>query len=668
MDTVEDRPGATGPHAGPAPGDRPDPRVLAAVRERLRHDPALAATVDESIDLAAVRARYRHERDRRLRRGGRRYRSVAREFGYYAHDPYTPAADRGPVHDAVDVLVVGAGIGGLVSAARLREAGVPRVRLLDEAGDVGGTWYWNRYPGVRCDIEATVYIPLLEELGAVPTERYATGEEIRRHCVAIAEHYGLYEHALLQTRVTDLRWDGTAERWSVRTAQGDAFTARYVITSSGTLSQPKLPDVPGVEDFRGHTFHTSRWDYAYTGGDQGGGLHRLADKKVALVGTGATGVQVMPHLARHAERLLVLQRTPSSISVRDNRPTDPVWAAQLRAGWQRERMDNFLARTSGEPVDVDLVDDGWTANAHLQRTFLPGRADTTVPPEERGLLLELQDATAMAALRARVRAEVADPRTAALLEPWYRYMCKRPCFSDEYLPAFNRPDVTLVDTTDTGGITRLTATGVVVGDDEHEVDCIVFATGFDVGVSGVLSGTLPVQGRHGEQLLESWARGPRTLHGATSPGFPNLFQLGPLQNASSVNFTSVLTQQAEHIVAMIVRAEQLGARWVEPTAEDADAWVATIAEVAADVTGFQSQCTPGYYNAEGRTAPVAAYSPGPVAFHDLLARWRAERLDDVIVGPGAHRTGGTAGAGATRRSGVREPAAAPGRDACRAAS
>ncbi len=594
--------------------------------------PSEHATLEE-LDVDAMRARYAAERDRRIRSdGATQYRRAAGSFGYYAKDPYTPRVEREPLTDSVEVLVVGGGFGGLITGARLRQAGVENVRMMDEAGDFGGTWYWNRYPGIHCDIQSYVYLPLLEEVGSVPEWRYAPGEEIRQHAVAIARKFDLYRDAVFHTRVTALDWEETTAEWVVRTDRGDRMRARFVITSSGTLSEPKLPGIPGIETFRGHTFHTSRWDYGYTGGDQFGGLTGLADKKVAVVGTGATGVQVIPFVARDAEHLFVFQRTPSSVDVRDNRPTDPDWAASLRPGWQRERMDNFLAVVSGEPVGEDLTQDGWTSTAQLQRKVISGAVDTSVSDEERERIDELVDLAKMNEIRARVDEVVTDPVTAELLKPWYRYMCKRPTFSDVYLPTFNRPNVTLVDTADFGGITRMTETGVVVGEVEYEVDCVIFATGFEVGVSGVMSGTMPVRGRGGQMLLEAWARGPRTLHGFYSHGFPNLFHLGAVQNANSVNFVHILQEQAEHIAAVIAEGRAAGARYVEPTESAQADWAQTIRDTGHDHSAFQAECTPGYYNREGAGVGGSfSYGPGPVAFHRLLREWRANGISDVLV-------------------------------------
>lgn len=585
--------------------------------------------------LAEIRAKYRMERDRRIRpEGAAQYRRAAGEFGYYATDPYTPRSSRPPVRDRVEVLIVGAGFGGLLSGARLRQAGFQDVRVVDEAGDFGGTWYWNRYPGIHCDIESSVYMPLLEEIGYVPAWRYAPGEEIRQHAMAVARHFDLYRDTMFQTRVTELRWDDTTDEWIVRTDRGDEMRARYVIVSSGTLTQPKLPGIPGIETFAGHTFHTSRWDYDYTGGDQNGGLHKLAGKRVGIVGTGATGVQVIPHLGRDAGHLYVFQRTPSSVDARGNRPTGPEWAGSRRPGWQRERMDNFLTLVSGGRADRDLIQDGWTSTARLQRQFLGGEIDPSGSPAAD----ELADLAKMNEIRARVDEIVTDPATAELLKPWYRYMCKRPTFSDFYLPTFNRPNVTLVDTADHGGITAMTEKAVVVGDRSYEADCLIFATGFEVAVSGVLSGTLPVHGRDGRTLLEAWAQGPRTLHGFYSHGFPNLIHLASYQAASSVNMVHMLQEKATHIAAVLAVARARGVRRVEPTAAAEQAWAAEIEATAHDTYEFTKECTPGYYNGEGRPRrQTFSYGPGPLAFHQLLGEWRAGTMDDVLGPTGSRR-------------------------------
>ncbi|MFD7921394.1 flavin-containing monooxygenase [Streptomyces sp. NPDC059740] len=602
---------------------RPAPHATSALPE------------EPGIDVDALRARYRAERDRRIRpEGSAQYQRVTGEFGYYDEDPYADADhSREPLTDRVDAVIVGGGFGGLLAGARLRQAGLERIRVIEKGGDFGGTWYWNRYPGIHCDIESYIYMPLLEEVGYVPKWKYAPGEEIRQHARAIGRTFDLYRDACFQTQATELRWDDAESEWTVSTDRGDRIRARYVVTASGTLSEVKLPGIPGIETFKGHTFHTSRWDYAYTGGDADGNLDRLADKRVALIGTGATAIQCVPHLGADAQHLYVFQRTPSSVDVRANRPTDPQWAASLKPGWQERRRENFLRLVTGGREDEDLVADGWTSTARLQQKMIPTDGYREVPEEERERLYELADHRKMNEIRARVDSVVNDPGTAELLKPWYRYMCKRPTFSDLYLQTFNRPNVTLVDTADSHGVERITENAVVVGGTEYEVDCIIFGTGFQVGVSGITSGRLPVYGRDGLSLGEAWKEGPRTLHGFYSHGFPNLFQLGPLQNASAVNFVHVLDEQATHVAEVVAAARAQGARYVEPSEEAEAAWVTTIQENAPDLYAFQAECTPGYYNNEGMPRERRhSYADGPVAFHALLREWRAGGMRDVLVG------------------------------------
>ncbi|MEU5372926.1 NAD(P)/FAD-dependent oxidoreductase [Streptomyces sp. NPDC005951] len=584
-------------------------------------------------ELAALRERYRRERERRVRPdGAAQYRDADAEFGYYAADPYTEGpAERAPLHDLVDVAVVGGGFGGILTGARLRQQGVARVRIVEKGGDFGGTWYWNRYPGVHCDVESHVYLPLLDETGYVPEWKYAPGDEIRRHAVRIARRFDLYADALFSTGVTGLTWDEASETWLVSTDRGDDFRAAYVVSATGTLTDPKLPGIPGIEDFAGHTFHTSRWDYAYTGGTPEGGMTRLADKRVGIVGTGATGIQAIPMLAEDAGHLYVFQRTPSTVDERANRRTAPGDVGAGRAGWARERRENFLRIVSGESVGQDLVADRWTTSAGLLEKLLPSfRRHGDRQSFEAAY--EAADAAKTNELRARVDRCVTDPETAEKLKPWYRYACKRPTFSDLYYPAFNRDNVTLVDTADTHGIERVTEGGVVVGGTAYALDCLIFATGFNVGTSGIHSGRLPVRGRGGVHLLDRWRRqGPRTLHGFTSNGFPNLIQLGALQNASSVNFTHILDEQAVHAAALVAAAEADDAL-IEPSPASEDAWLAVLAEGAPDHEWFHAACTPGYYNREGRGRPNGpiAYPHGAVAFHELLEEWREKSLTEVL--------------------------------------
>jgi cation diffusion facilitator CzcD-associated flavoprotein CzcO len=587
---------------------------------------------DLGFDPDALREKYRVERERRIRPDGLGQYKPA-EFGYFADDPYVEETTREPLADRVEVVVVGGGFGGLVAAARLRMAGVESIRVIEKAGDFGGTWYWNRYPGVCCDIESYVYLPLLDEVGYVPEWKYAPGEEIRQYARAIARKFDLYRDACFQTGVTELRWDDDDDEWTVHTDRGDRITARHVVFAGGSLDRPKLPGIPGIDTFAGHTFHTSRWDYDYTGGSHDGGLTGLADKRVAVVGTGASAIQVVPHLGRDAAQLYVFQRTPSTVDYRDNRPTDKEWAAALTSGWARRRRDNFLTVVHGGGAEEDMVADAWTSSTQLFQKLVPTNNVTGLPTEEREQHEEIADFQKMNELRSRVEDLVEDPATAELLKPWYRYMCKRPTFSDHYLQTFNRPNVTLVDTADHGGIERVTENAVVVGEREYPVDCVIFATGFQVGFSDVFVGRVPVYGRKGTSLLAAWSTGLRTLHGFSTNGFPNLYHLGPLQKATSVNFTHVLDEQAVHVAELIAEARRRGATVVEASAGAEQAWVETLQEKAEELYRFQAECTPGYYNNEGMPLPISfLYGDGPVAFHELLRHWRETGgMDDMIA-------------------------------------
>ena len=593
------------------------------------------------FDPDALHAKYIAERDKRLREDGiGQYVEVKAEFSHYIDDPYVaPGFTREPVFDHVEFAVIGGGFGGLLMGGRLREAGFSRIRMVESAGDFGGTWYWNRYPGAMCDVESYVYLPLLEELGYVPRHKYSFAPEILEHSRAIARHYRLYDDALLQTAVTGLAWDEARARWTIATSRGDRFTADYVAMANGPLSRPKLPGIPGIDAFAGHTFHTSRWDYAYTGGSSSGGLEGLADKTVGVIGTGATAIQCVPHLGAWARQLYVFQRTPSSVDVRANAPTDPAWAAGLEPGWQRRRMENFNTLVSGGEAEEDLVRDGWTdifrnltgtaAKAAARRL---GRRLTS---EERAELMLLADYRKMNQVRARVDAMVADPAVAAKLKPWYRQFCKRPCFHDEYLATFNRPNVALVDT-DGRGVERLEPHAVVANGRAYEVDCLIFATGFEVGTSFTRRAGYDIAGRSGRTLSEHWSQGLRTLHGLTAHGFPNCFFLGFTQTAITVSVPMALNEQARHVAHMVSQARARGARVLEPTAEAEQAYVDEVRSLARMGQRFYTECTPGYYNSEGAAGNrngffSEMYGAGSIRFFELLAAWRAEGMPGLAL-------------------------------------
>jgi cation diffusion facilitator CzcD-associated flavoprotein CzcO len=592
---------------------------------------------DPAFDADALHAKYLEERDKRLRpEAVDQYVSVVGRFHAYAEDPWAdPGFTRDPVTEDVDVVVLGGGYAGVLTAVRLLQAGVTDVRIVEKGADFGGAWYWNRYPGIRCDIESYVYMQLLEETGYVPTEKYARGAEIAGHFREIAEHFDLYSHALLQTRITGLTWSDESARWSVATDRQDTIRARFVCVGGAGLHRPKLPGIPGIEDYRGHAFHTSRWDYAYTGGDPTGNLDRLADKRIAVIGTGATAIQVVPNVARHAKHLLVVQRTPSSVDRRGNRPTDPAWAESLRPGWQRHRRDNFAKLLVGIPQEEDLVGDAWTDVARSMSLF------SAAPGAGSQESQQLADYRKMEQLRARIDAEVEDPATAEALKPWYNYACKRPCFSDEYLQAFNRPNVSLLHT-DGRGLDRITERGVEFAGIEHEVDCLIFATGFDSFLPIYETGEFAVVGREGRTLADEWRDGVHSLHGMYAHHFPNLFLSGNKpQAASTANAPHILEEQATHIAAIIARGVREGVRAMEVRPEAEQRWGDVVAAKRVDKEAFFAECTPGYYNFEGakdRPSILAnAYGGGPFEYIQVCADWRRTGLGadlDITYSPG----------------------------------
>ena len=589
---------------------------------------AIPTKEELGFDPDALRDKYRVERDKRLREDANdQYNEIKGEFSNFIEDPYiTVDIDREPFTDEVEVAIIGGGFGGLIAGARLSELGFEDIRIIEKGGDFGGTWYWNRYPGAACDTEAYIYLPLLEELDYVPSQKYAHAPEILSHSKNIAEKYGLYENACLQTEVTGMQWDALASRWVIQTNRQDRFKAKFVIMSNGPLHRPKLPGIEGINSFNGHTFHTSRWDYEYTGGDSNGALEGLRDKRVAIIGTGATAVQCTPHVGEAAKQLYVFQRTPSSIDVRANRKTDPEWAASLKPGWQKERMDNFNILCSGGVVEEDLVKDGWTEIIRNLISMANYRGEDT-NWDEVPQLMEIADFQKMEQIRARAAELVEDPQTAESLKPYYRQFCKRPCFHDSYLQTFNRDTVELVDTNGQG-VERITQRGVVAGGKEYEVDCIIFATGFEVGTSYVRRSGYDVTGLDGITLSDKWAEGMRTLHGVMTSGFPNLFIISNSQAGFTTNFPHAMDETSQHIGYILneCRKDSLASIDVEKEAEDK--WVEEIIGVSRFASDFQESCTPGYYNNEGKPNPKSVqngpYGKGSRPYFRITAAWREE--------------------------------------------
>lgn len=589
------------------------------------------ATAAPTLDKDAILARYQAERDKRLRADGNdQYVEVAGKYAHYLDDPYMPVVPREPLTDHVTFAMVGGGFAGLCVGARLVEAGITDVRIIDKAGDFGGNWYWNRYPGAQCDTASIIYLPLLEETGHMPTEKYAHAPEILEQSRRIGRTFGLYDKALFHTRVDDIVWDEARSVWVITTDRGDKFTADYVATGTGPLHVPKLPGIPGLDSFKGHSFHTSRWDYEYTGGDTNGApLSKLKDKRVAIIGTGATAVQVVPHLARAGGTVFVVQRTPSSVDARGNAPTDPAWFKSIATpGWQKRWLDNFARNIAiGLPPEEDLVQDGWTdimGRIRERVLTLPMDQITTA-----SILAVYEDAEIekMSEVRARAEAIVHDKETAEKLKAWYRQWCKRPCFHDAYLQAFNEPGTHLIDT-DGKGVERIDETGFWVNGTHYEVDCIIYASGFEVGTSHQRRAGFDMAGVGGTRLSEAWADGMQTLHGLHVHGFPNAFIVQMAQAANLLaNVTHNWTDAGDTIAAVVSHARACGKRLVEPTVQAQADWVALIKMAMPGIAGAAADCTPGYYNLEGTSPDISnsfpsGYPLGSVAYFEYIDNWR----------------------------------------------
>lgn len=562
-------------------------------------------------DFEALARRYEEERKKRLRSDALgQYRSLKGELAAFDRDPHAQTqVDRDSVERTVDAVIIGGGFGGLLTAVQLAKRGITDLAIIDKGADFGGTWYWNRYPGVRCDVESYIYVPLLEETGFVPTERYAKGAEIQHQCRLLAEKFDLYDKALFQTLARDIAWNDGERMWTVTTDRGDVLRALFVIAATGLYSSPKLPGIPGIESFSGPSFHTSRWDYEFTGGDAESDLPGLADKRVGIIGTGSTGIQCVPPVARSAEHLYLFQRTPASVDVRGNGPTDIDWFSAQGEGWQRERMLNFTQWTSGIPQIEDMVGDSMT-DLFREKSV---SASLEITPEER----ERAEFARMERVRQRIDTIVEGRDTAEALKPYFHYFCKRPGFSDTYLQVFNRPNVTLVDTAGRG-VERVTENGLVVDGEEYALDCIIYATGFDFMTSFTRESGLTVTGRGGVSLSDKWSDGAHTLYGMQTQGFPNFFVLSIVQAGTSINYLHTADAQSLYMAALIDHCRTNGIATAEPTLAAETEWIEECVALSEDRLAFLEKCTPSYYNFEGRRPREAElnspYGGGPLAY------------------------------------------------------
>ena len=584
------------------------------------------------FDPEALAQRYAEERDKRIRPDAESQfvqLSLDSPFAnkYLQDDPYSETIDRAPLKDTREVIVIGGGWVGMLTAARLIQAGVRDVRIVESGGDFGGTWYWNRYPGAQCDIESYSYLPLLEETGYVPKLRFSYASEIYEHAQRIGRHFDLYKDAVFQTWVTELRWLEEEAKWLVTTNRGDEMRAHHICLGTGPANRPRLPGIPGVETFKGHSFHTCRWDYDYTGGGPEGGLSGLADKTVAIIGTGATAVQCVPALGEGAKQLYVFQRTPSSVDARNNAETDPDWAKNLQPGWQKERQKKFGEAFLGGAIDPAFLDDGWTRLTRNLRD-MASQTEEKVPG-----LVQLADFKTMEEIRGLVDETVENPEVADKLKAYYNQFCKRPTFNDHYLETFNRTNVELVDVSATQGVEAITENGIIANGIEYEVDCIIYASGFEITSSYERRLGIPIFGVDGKSIYDHWQDGMRSMHGLMVSGFPNLFLCGGgFVFQLGANYAHGIDVQAEHVAYTISELGSRGVRAANVTIEAEERWIADQTESKASgfiLGGSAASCTPGYYNQEGtaqryRDVRRETYSKGVGAYIKLLRQWRAD--------------------------------------------
>lgn len=610
----------------------------------------------EEIDIPALREKYRHERDKRVRpEGQKQYVQPVDDFAEtYEGDPHMPVVPREPISKDIDVAVLGGGWSGLLAGVQLRKAGISNFCNIDHAGDFGGVWYWNRYPGIQCDNDAYCYLQMLEEMDFMPSKKFSDGWEIYEYIQSIAKRFELYNNALFHTLITGQRWDEGIKRWRITTDRGDEIRARFVIMANGLLNLPKLPGIPGIHEFKGKMFHTARWDYDYSGGScKSPVLDKLADKRVAIIGTGATALQAIPYLGRYAKQLYVLQRTPSTVDARANPPTDPEWAKTLKPGWQSERQANFhrAAMELPLPGEPDLVCDFWTELNRNISAELETEGWPELTPEQYMERREVMDYRVMERMRRRVDAIVKDKETAEALKPWYRFLCKRPLSNADFYATFNRPNVELIDVSTTRGVECMTENGFVHNGVAYEIDCMIFASGFEV--TSDLDrrwGIDVIEGRNGVSIYDHWADGYKTLHGMMTHGFPNQFFVGFYQGGLNSTTTQVFNRQGHHIAYIIKQALERGATVVEPSPEAQDEWVRHIRETAIDISQFQRECTPSYFNNEGQTQLDSdgkekyrwylgeSYGPGWDAFEQLMQDWRDKGdLEGLVLESAATR-------------------------------
>jgi cation diffusion facilitator CzcD-associated flavoprotein CzcO len=476
----------------------------------------------------------------------------------------------------VDAVVVGAGFAGLYQLYRLRELGLT-TRVFEAGDDVGGTWYWNRYPGARCDIQSLSYSysfsPELEQEWEW-SEKYPTQPEVLRYLNHVADRFDLRRHITFSTRVVSAHWDEAAGRWDVATDSGESVRAQFLIMATGCLSTSKLPEVPGLERYQGRTHHTARW---------GKEEIRFDGLRVAVIGTGSSGIQSIPVIAEQAADLTVFQRTPNFSVPAGNRPLGTDEVANMKAhyrDWRQAQRTSGYGVPAEAPTELTLSASDEERAAAYEAGWARGEivgliscyADTLIDPAANEAACEFA--------RAKIRSVVHDPAIAETLSPrTFPIGTKRICLDTGYYETFNRPNVHLVDLRKTP-LTEFTPAGLRTSDAEYEFDAIVFATGFDA-MTGALT-AVEIRGRDGVLLADEWRSGPRTYLGIAIAGFPNLFTItGPLSPSVLSNMVVSIEQHVEWVTDCIahMRANEFGI--IDATPEAEAGWVQHVAEVGS---------------------------------------------------------------------------------------
>ncbi|MBI3198875.1 MAG: NAD(P)/FAD-dependent oxidoreductase, partial [Rhodospirillales bacterium] len=491
-----------------------------------------------------------------------------------------------------DAVIVGAGFGGMYMLHRLRLKGFT-ARVFEAGSGVGGTWYWNRYPGARCDVESVQYsYQFSRELEQEWewTERYATQPEILRYANHVADRFDLRRDIQFETRIAAAAFDETANVWRVETDGGDKIAARFVITAMGCLSSPNTPKIPGLQDFKGPTYHTGSWPHEgvdFTG------------KTVGVIGTGSSAIQSIPIMARQARHLTVFQRTANYTVPAHNKPLDPAYVAKVKAHYPEMRK-----RAKTKPAGIDFV-------INMASAIETPEAERRRLYEERWaygglgfmasfsdlLLNDESNKTAADFVRSKIREVVKDPKTAEILTPKNIIGCKRLCVDTGYWETFNRPNVTLVDISDEP-IECVTAKGLRAKGHDYTFDCLVLATGFDAMTGALLK--VDIRGRGGVALKDKWREGPKSYLGLTVVGFPNLFTItGPGSPSVLTNMLPSIEQHVDFIADCLEALRAKGVSVIEPIEQAQEAWVGQVGN-AANIT-LRSTCSSWY---------VGANSPG----------------------------------------------------------